>query len=98
MENILRITLLVCCLFATACAKNSGIVKVGNNKFMVSRQAATGFSGMTTLEADAMSEAYAECNKANQEVAIISREQSEPPYVFGNFPRVEILFRCVDEP
>lgn len=36
---------------------------MGNNTYMVSRQAATGFSGMGTLKADAMKEAYQECQK-----------------------------------
>ena len=36
---------------------------MGNNTYMVSRQAATGFSGMGALKAEAMKEAYQECEK-----------------------------------
>jgi len=45
------------------CAANSGIVPMGSNTYMVSRQAASGFTGMGTLKAEAMKEAYSECKK-----------------------------------
>lgn len=53
----------ICSLLIVGCAANSGIVPMGNNTYMVSRQAATGFSGMGTLKAEAMKEAYQECQK-----------------------------------
>lgn len=48
-------------LFLTSCAQNSGIIPMGADTYMVSRQAATGFTGMGTLKALAMKEAYAQC-------------------------------------
>jgi len=93
--NLLLITIAI--LVLASCAKNSGIVPVGTNKYMVSRQAATGSSGMTTLEADAMAEAYEECQKTGRTVEVIEKDQSEPPYIFGNFTRVAITFKCVVE-
>jgi hypothetical protein len=38
-------------LFLTSCAQNSGIIPMGADTYMVSRQAATGFTGMGTLKA-----------------------------------------------
>lgn len=58
-----KISITVCSFLIVGCAANSGIVPMGNNTYMVSRQAATGFSGMGTLKADAMKEAYQECQK-----------------------------------
>ncbi|MHC6186174.1 hypothetical protein ACYU0V_08560 [Acinetobacter sp. X9] len=79
------------------CAANSGIVPMGNNTYMVSRQAATGFSGMGTLKADAMKEAYQECKKTNKSVSVLETIDTKPPYIFGNFPKTEIRFKCINE-
>lgn len=49
-----------------SCASNSGIVPMGSDTYMVSRQAATGFSGMGTLKAEAMKEAYGQCQKTGK--------------------------------
>lgn len=78
------------------CAANSGVVSLGADRFMVSRQAATGFSGLGTLKADALREAEQYCAKNRKAVYVLKTTESEPPYVLGNFPRVEIEFMCLD--
>lgn len=82
--------------FLGACASNSGVRDIGGDTYFVSRQAATGFSGMGTLRADAMGEAASHCARQGRIVEIVSEDQSDPPYIFGNFPRAEITFRCVE--
>lgn len=79
------------------CAQNSGIVQVSNDTYIVSRQAATGFSGMGTLKADALREAYAKCSSTGKDVEIIETNDAEPPYILGNFPKTEIIFKCVQK-
>ena len=91
MKYILAIT----CVTLFGCASNSGVVPMGNNTYMVSRQAATGFSGMGTLKAEAMKEAYAQCQKTGKSVEVIETIDAKPPYIFGNFPKTEIRFKCV---
>lgn len=81
----------------TGCASNSGVVQMGSNTYMVSRQAATGFSGMGTLKAEAMKEAYDQCQKAGRAVEVVETIDAQPPYIFGNFPKTEIRFKCVIE-
>jgi hypothetical protein len=78
------------------CASNSGVVPMGNETYMVSRQAASGFSGMGTLKADAMREAYAQCQKTGKRVEVIETIDAKPPYILGNFPKTEIRFECVN--
>ena len=94
-KDLILLGLLV--LGLSGCASNSGVVPIGTDTFVVSRQAATGFSGMGTLKADAMAEAYAECQRTARTVDVIEEKASDPPYIFGNFPRVEITFRCLEE-
>ncbi|MDC4812429.1 hypothetical protein NQ815_01565 [Acinetobacter baumannii] len=60
---IKKFLITICSLLIVGWAANSGIVPMGNNTYMVSRQAATGFSGMGALKAEAMKEAYQECKK-----------------------------------
>lgn len=92
-----KIWIIVCTFLIVGCAANSGIVPMGNNTYMVSRQAATGFSGMGTLKADAMKEAYQECQKTNKSVSVLETIDTKPPYIFGNFPKTEIRFKCIND-
>ncbi|MFC1866531.1 hypothetical protein ACFL0H_00095 [Thermodesulfobacteriota bacterium] len=84
-------------LILSGCALNSGVVPIGPDTFMVSRQAATGFSGLGTLKADAFQEANKYCISQGKHSRVINTTESSPPYVLGNFPRVEIQFMCLDE-
>ncbi len=79
------------------CAQNSGIIPMGGETYMVSRQAATGFTGMGTLKAEAMREAYSQCQKSNKMIKVLETIDAKPPFIFGNFPKTEIRFKCVNE-
>jgi hypothetical protein len=82
-------------LILSGCAANSGIIPMGNDTYMVSRQAASGFTGMGTLKAEAMKEAYQQCQLSGKSVEVIEAIDAKPPYIFGNFPKTEIRFRCI---
>lgn len=77
-----------------ACAINSGVVPAGGETYLVSRQAATGFTGLGKLKAEALREAEAFCRQRGKTMVVLSSDESEPPYIFGNFPRVEVKFAC----
>ena len=84
-------------VFTTAgCAANSGVVPTGPDTYMVSRQAATGFSGMGTLKADALREAGAYCSRQHKSMHMVNATEATPPFVLGNFPKAEIEFKCFD--
>src|SRR5687768_9801421 len=88
--------LLIAAVIAVAgCASNSGVVTMGPDTYFVSRQAASAFTGPGTLQADAMVEANSFCAKRNRTIEIVDVTQSKPPYLMGNFPRVDMQFRCV---
>ena len=88
-------TFMLVLIIIGGCAQNSGIVPYGNGKYMVSRQAATGFHGMGNLKSEALKEASKQCQKEGKTVKIIKEIDAEPPYVMGNFPRTEIHFTCI---
>ena len=79
---------------ASGWAARSGVVQVGDGRFLVTRQAATGLSGLGTLKADAVREAEAYCKALGKGVEVMRADESKPPYVLGNFPRAEIEFAC----
>jgi hypothetical protein len=63
--------------------------------YMVSRQAATGFRGMGTLKAEAMREAYTQCQKAQKMVKVIETIDAKLHFILGDFPKTEIRFKCI---
>jgi hypothetical protein len=69
---------------------------IGKDTFMVSRQAATGFSGSGKLKAEAFQEATQYCEKLGKSMQVVSTHEATPPYVLGNFPKAEIQFMCLD--
>jgi len=77
------------------CASNSGIVAMGPNTYFVSKQAATGFSGMGTLKADAIGKAGQFCTGKGKTVEVVTQKDAEPPFILGNYPKTEITFRCI---
>ena len=93
MKSIITIIAL---LFLVGCAANSGIVPIGQDTFMVSRQAATGFPGLGNLKADAFREANQYCVNQGRSLQVVHTSESNPPYILGNYPKVEIQFMCLN--
>ena len=93
MKSFLVATLFA--VVAVGCASNSGVVQMGSDTYFISKQAATGFTGLGSLRGEAMQEAYAQCSKSGKAVQVTDTQDSKPPYLLGNFPRVDITFRCV---
>lgn len=85
---------MLACLVLAGCAANSGIVPMGEDRYMVSRQAATGFSGSGTLKAEALKEADEHCKKANRVLVVNKVTEAKPPYILGNYPKADVEFSC----
>ncbi len=93
---MIRILITATAIFLAGCATNSGVIPIGKDTFMVSRQAATGFSGSGTLKAKAFQEANEYCTNLGKLLQVISTHETSPPYIFTNFPKAEIQFMCLD--
>ena len=92
----MKVKLIVVALFFAGCAVNSGVVPIGQDTFMVSRQAATGFSGLGNLKAEAVREANQYCANQGKVLQVIHTSESSLPYIWGNFPKAEVQFMCLD--
>ncbi len=93
----MKIIIIIGTLVLTGCASNSGVTKIGQDTFTVSRQAATGFSGSGTLKSEAFQEANQYCEKLGKNLQVINTEEAKPPYIFGNYPKAEVQFMCLNE-
>lgn len=59
-------------------------------------QGATGFVSMSAVRDDAEQRAEAFCKaKGDRQWDAIEETTANPPYILGNFPRIEIVFQCV---
>jgi hypothetical protein len=92
----MRKIIIVGAIFLAGCASNSGVIPIGQDTFMVSRQAATGFSGSGTLKAEAFQEASQYCERLGKSLQVVSTHEASPPYILANFPKAEIQFMCLD--
>lgn len=81
-------------LLVAGCATNTGIVPMGTGQYVVARQAATGFTGLGTLKAEALREAESFCASKGLAFHVTRMSENEGPYVLGNFPRAEVQFDC----
>ena len=84
-------------VFLAGCASNSGIIPIGKDTYMVSRQAATGFSGSGTLKAEAFQEASAYCVSQGKALQVVNTQEAQPPFLLGNYPRAEVQFMCLKD-
>jgi hypothetical protein len=82
-------------LAAAGCAANSGVAPLGADTFVVSRQAATGFSGSGNLKGEALTEAGQYCAAQSKALLVTNTKEAAPPYVMGNFPKAEVEFMCL---
>ena len=67
-------------------------------QYRVFHQASTGFSGTSGIRKSATVRAQKFCKEMDGDEVMfkLSEHTASPPYVFGNFPRIEIVFVCVE--
>jgi len=82
-------------LVLVGCASNSGVAPMGPDTYMATRQAATGFSGSSDLKAEALREANQYCLAQKREMQVVNITEARPPFIFGNFPKAEVQFKCL---
>jgi hypothetical protein len=82
-------------LLMSACASHTGVVSMGQDTFMIAKQQATGFPGLGNMKAEIIAEASQHCATLGKELQVVSTQETQPPYVLGNYPRSEIQFMCL---
>lgn len=70
----------------------------GNEEYRVFSQGASSFVSVASVRANAVQRADAFCERKGKIMNPLRETTSKPPHILGNFPRVEIIFECVDKP
>lgn len=70
----------------------------GVEEYRVFQEGSTGFVSIQSVRSDAEQRATAFCDGTGKTMLSLRETTATPPYILGNFPRVEIIFGCVDKP
>lgn len=89
------LTALIVSFALVGCASHTGIVSMGKDTYMIAKQQATGFPGLGNMKAEIISEASRHCTALGKELQIVTTQETQPPYILGNYPRSEIQFMCL---
>ena len=68
---------------------------MGKDTYLIAKQQATGFPGLGNMKAEIITEGAAFCRGVNKEFQLVNTNETQPPYILGNYPRSEITFMCI---
>ncbi len=71
---------------------------VGAVKYRIFHQGSTGFTSVQSVRVSATNRAKHFCERKGKSMQAVKERTSVPPHILGNFPRIEIIFACVDAP
>ena len=74
---------------------STGTAAPGNESYRVFIQGSTGFVPIQAVRDDAEQRAKEYCGRKGKAMESLSETVAKPPYILGNWPRVEIVFDCV---
>ena len=64
--------------------------------FRLYKQGAHGGTSPLAIRGEIERSASDFCNTSGKELRLLRQTASTPPYLFGNFPKVELVFECVE--
>lgn len=68
----------------------------GKEMYRIFHQGATGFTPLSAIRASAMKRMVEFCEFKGKQPYLVEETTSKPPHLFGNWPRIEIVFSCVE--
>ena len=66
--------------------------------FRIYQRGATGFVSIQSLREDLEQRADDFSKRQGKSFVVLGEQISHPPYILGNFPRIEIVFALIDKP
>ena len=66
--------------------------------YRIYHRGATGFSSIAGLREEAEARAQQFCERQGRGMVVLGEKISPPPYILGNFPRIEIVFASIQKP
>jgi len=68
-----------------------------NQIYRVYHRASTGFVPMQAIRETAEKRAIQFCQEQGKSMLTLGERTSGPPYILGNFPRIELVFACTEK-
>ncbi len=66
--------------------------------YRIFQQGATGFVPLASIREDLELQAEKFCARQGKGMVVLGANYSKPPYILGNFPRMELIFAAVNKP
>jgi len=70
---------------------------LGAEIYRVFQQGSTGFVSIQSLRSETEEMATRSCDRKGKSMRGITETAAKPPFMFGNFPRVELVLECADK-
>lgn len=70
----------------------------GKDIYRIYHRASTGFVSIQSIRKAAEQRAEDFARRQSKSIVVLGEQTSQPPYILGNFPRIEIVFALVDLP
>ena len=68
-----------------------------NDIYTLYQRAASGFESIQSIRSQVERRAEIFANRQNKSIVVLGEKISEPPYILGNFPRIQIVFALIDK-
>jgi len=65
--------------------------------FRIYQRASSGFTPLQSLRSDLEKRAFKFADQQGKSFLVLGERISQPPYILGNFPRIEIVFALIDK-
>lgn len=91
----MKIIIIAAVVFLTGCA-SSGVVPMGQDTFMISKQSATGFHSASSVKADIYQEGSAYCASQGKEFQPVN-DRGVDGVPGKSFANAEVQFRCLSK-
>lgn len=69
----------------------------GAEQYRVFSHGSSGFVSVASVQSNAEGRAKDFCGRDGKAIKVLQQQTSTPPHVLGNFPRVELIFICIDK-
>ena len=68
------------------------------NIYRIFQQASSGFTSLSKLRSKTEERINKFATQQGKSYIILGEKASKPPYIFGNFPKIEMVFVLIDKP
>lgn len=71
---------------------------LGEESYRLFRQGGSGFVSLQSVRSGVEEEATSYCDRKGKTMHGLVETDAKPPYILGNFPRIELIFECARRP